>query len=755
VVYRFEPWLVSGNRELLSVFFEGLLGELDASGLDSKKLREALQDFATAVGLVALPVTLVDPVWGSVLRAASLLTNRAAARRTEGPAAVSSPFGSHRERLVKELEGFGRRIVVTVDDLDRLDPEALLEVLRMLHALSSLPYFVFLVAADDESVADALETRLGPASRNYLDKLVNVPYALPRYAGWELREMFFEMLRDVTQRDPERARFEHFWELGYSRMFSSPRDLKRIASCVRLKWHGEVEEHGDALDLALLEGLRVLDPAFHRTLSERTEWCVPRRELERFAEPDGVSLRARVPLSELSEAATAALAVLFPHALSSWVDGDRWAFISTRSPTCRESHWLYFDAKATPGAFTASKGHSAVDLLRSGWGEELARLHSELDHDGRVDLLSFLSTCPSLSDVDPAAIWSLLRAEFAALAEDWRAASSKSERRAQLVPVGLLRDVVVEWRTQSGTPDTTSLDDAFGSFCLGEWSEEPAGALGALLKEEPLGLGADPDRLHALFIVCWHLVENRDRGFFDVAKPHWVGPELGLAARLVYLVAGLCGVVESDDLGWEKHIEQLPRDFAESISHKLERPTTQQASTSSKAQNEVLVEGIKRSSEQLDGVYRELKSLVQEFHAMYSSPAIVMTRNRLRNLNSEPTDADRRLSELKRRARQASADAQQFVQKLPRLASTGDKEAEALGTVLWTARLLETLRNSIIDPEGLSGKLDDAYKVLTSFHLNAERRRPTAEEVSIAEESIEQYAYDAQVEYARESTEET
>ena len=86
------------------------------------------------------------------------------------------------------------RLVVLVDDLDRCLPEIAIETLEAIRLFLFVPRAAFVIAADEGMIEYAvrqhfpdLPVTTGPATyaRNYLEKLIQVPFRLPSlgYAG--------------------------------------------------------------------------------------------------------------------------------------------------------------------------------------------------------------------------------------------------------------------------------------------------------------------------------------------------------------------------------------------------------------------------------------------------------------------------------------------------------------------------------------------------------------------------------------------
>ena len=87
-------------------------------------------------------------------------------------------------------------MVVLIDDIDRLEPAEIREVVRLVRLTSDLPNVIFLLAYDRGHVAKSLGTSESEGLR-YLEKIVQVSYQLPLVRESILPEMFLPMVGGV------------------------------------------------------------------------------------------------------------------------------------------------------------------------------------------------------------------------------------------------------------------------------------------------------------------------------------------------------------------------------------------------------------------------------------------------------------------------------------------------------------------------------------------------------------------------------
>src|SRR4030095_14332027 len=73
------------------------------------------------------------------------------------------------------------RVVIVMDDIDRLDKDEIQAVLKLVKLTGDFSNTAYILAFDEQMVAQALAEKYGSleAGRNFLEKIVQVPLNLP------------------------------------------------------------------------------------------------------------------------------------------------------------------------------------------------------------------------------------------------------------------------------------------------------------------------------------------------------------------------------------------------------------------------------------------------------------------------------------------------------------------------------------------------------------------------------------------------
>lgn len=145
------------------------------------------------------------------------------------------------------------RLVIFIDDLDRVSPAAAVEILDVIKNIFDVPGCVFVLAIDYDVVVKGLEAKLGPRTgknthefRQYLDKIIQVPFTMPvgvfsQNNGEFIRHLFGKVLLPEWEITADSQ--ESLEEIIRLATGGNPRSVKRIINTFLLLEHVQAEKN--------------------------------------------------------------------------------------------------------------------------------------------------------------------------------------------------------------------------------------------------------------------------------------------------------------------------------------------------------------------------------------------------------------------------------------------------------------------------------------------------------------------------------
>ncbi len=249
VIYEFNPWMFSGQNQLQEQFFQGLSKEV---GNSKSLLKSRLKFVSDMLDKLAL-LKYIHSGLGQGIEDFKDLSKKL----SEEDSLINIKTNIN-ENLVKSKI----RLLITIDDLDRLTPEEVLEVFQLIKLNSNFVNTVFILAYDREVIVSYLHDKFKSNAEKYIDKIVQVDYRVPSISDSKLKELFSEALAQLgvdLAIDIPVSDLELFWNNNGLRLyFSTIRDIKRFINALRLRLpsiHKEVH----LTDFIIIEAVRIFD----------------------------------------------------------------------------------------------------------------------------------------------------------------------------------------------------------------------------------------------------------------------------------------------------------------------------------------------------------------------------------------------------------------------------------------------------------------------------------------------------------------
>lgn len=254
-IVTFNPWWFSGQDNLARAFLGQMQAVLPAKNAKFKKLGDLLGDFAEGVGGLIDLSGMTGGAGGKIGKLIGMITKR---KPKDVPALKSE--------ISKILRDAQTRILVIVDDIDRLTPEETRQLFTVIKALADFPNVVYLLAFDREVAAQAIEQQSGMPGERYLEKIIQVPFELPPVDRVALRAALFKRLDEILGDTSDGLFDQSYWTNafldGIDPLIQVPRDVVRFTNTLAVTYptvRGEV----NPVDFIALEALRVFLPGLY------------------------------------------------------------------------------------------------------------------------------------------------------------------------------------------------------------------------------------------------------------------------------------------------------------------------------------------------------------------------------------------------------------------------------------------------------------------------------------------------------------
>lgn len=260
VVVPFNPWWFSGQEGLAKTFLGQLQAVLPAKYAGFNAVGEKLAEFAEALGGVTdlASAAFGIPIGGKVIEAGAKLLR---SKPKDVPAL--------KKALADLLRQEKKRVLVIIDDIDRLSPDEIRQLFTVIKALADFPFVTYLLAFDREVAAAAISEQTGLPGERYLEKIIQVPFELPRPDRIALRQALFKKLDQVIASSQPRSFDATYWanvyHLGLDPLITVPRDVVRLGNVLSVTYPAVVDEV-NPVDFIAIETLRLFLPSVYEVI---------------------------------------------------------------------------------------------------------------------------------------------------------------------------------------------------------------------------------------------------------------------------------------------------------------------------------------------------------------------------------------------------------------------------------------------------------------------------------------------------------
>lgn len=342
LVVQSDPWRydpsVGAKATLIGEVLTALQEELKRKGGASEKAENLLKKLAKRVNWVkALKVAARSSITLQLPKIDELIDLINEASGDEVESKTLDEFRTEFGKLLKD-DAFAhvKRVAVLVDDLDRCLPETVVETLETMRLFLSVPKMSFVIAADEDRVADALRDRYSRAepadseeepARLYLHKIVQTTLKLPALSRFDteayllllqlqtrpqaelIPDAFADILAGCTElrtkagslddlKVPtglditvERQFAARLTPMLYEKLRGSPRRIKRFLNDLNVR-ASIARRRGIELDIAVVAKLMVLELLFRDEFDKVLDWLARGQLRDRLTELECLAGRA-------------------------------------------------------------------------------------------------------------------------------------------------------------------------------------------------------------------------------------------------------------------------------------------------------------------------------------------------------------------------------------------------------------------------------------------------------------------------------
>jgi len=155
------------------------------------------------------------------------------------------------------------KIIIVIDDIDRLNDTEIRQIFQLIKSLGDFPNTIYLLAFDKTVVINALEKVQEGYGAGYLEKVVQIPFEIPLISKPEVEHLLFsqlyELVKDIPENKWDQTDLENTYRSGLKYFFRNIRDVTRYINSLRFSFE-MVKDDVNSIDFFAITAIQVFIP---------------------------------------------------------------------------------------------------------------------------------------------------------------------------------------------------------------------------------------------------------------------------------------------------------------------------------------------------------------------------------------------------------------------------------------------------------------------------------------------------------------
>lgn len=282
-ILHFNPWAYSGDKDEIILHFMHVLGSFLYEIIDEteteKQKGQKLSWWKSKFRLVKKffhydkhDKNEFNALWKGLIGICS-------SKYVEEAEGVYNDLNIQKRQIEKLLNKTKKRIIVIIDDIDRLTKSDIRDVFKLMKAVADFNFITYIVSFDFSVVKSALDSDFCDSGEAYLEKIIQVPLNLPKVYSEDLSHLFnnelnkfikmfdYEINRDIQNR------YFVYDNYLFSKKIKSIRDIKRLFNSMIFNY-SQIYTEVDLLDFIALEVVRLFESDLYKEFYEKIDYYV-------------------------------------------------------------------------------------------------------------------------------------------------------------------------------------------------------------------------------------------------------------------------------------------------------------------------------------------------------------------------------------------------------------------------------------------------------------------------------------------------
>lgn len=256
IILKFDPWHFTDTTQLINQFLIRLANEfLSEKDKQLNNIGELLTKYSSAFELAEyLPVPWLNKAISIFGKAGAKFAGKKLQKGIKGKDILES-----KNIVIESLKAANKKILVVIDDIDRLTSEQIRQVFQLVSSVAKFPNTRYLLVFDKDIVVKSLAKVQEGDGDDYLEKIIQIPIQIPELHKSKLHKTLFDRLNNILENNPNINFHSDHWQKIFpycvAPFITSLRDINRLSNSLQFKLTSIASEvdYADMIAITVLE----------------------------------------------------------------------------------------------------------------------------------------------------------------------------------------------------------------------------------------------------------------------------------------------------------------------------------------------------------------------------------------------------------------------------------------------------------------------------------------------------------------------
>ncbi|OHD99170.1 MAG: hypothetical protein A3E21_03715 [Sulfurimonas sp. RIFCSPHIGHO2_12_FULL_36_9] len=232
-ILDFNPWLITDMNQVVKLFFDELMKIILSVTTKAKKdeFKKDVKKFIAAIAPDSVSIGITDAI-----KAKYNIAKRFQDEDKDNLEKI-------KERINEYLKGLEKKIVIIIDDIDRLTDKETEFIFRLTKGIADFDNLIYILLYDKGVVSKSLEKFKSENGQKYLEKIVQYPLSVPKPHKTTIKNLLFKELDEILAKlDAENVKYifnKETWSqvhLVIDKYIKTVRDINQIVNIVSFEY---------------------------------------------------------------------------------------------------------------------------------------------------------------------------------------------------------------------------------------------------------------------------------------------------------------------------------------------------------------------------------------------------------------------------------------------------------------------------------------------------------------------------------------